>query len=170
VSESANINSVEAVTRFLALLRDRQERAGNILAAHQQEMHRVLDWFEQELPYLWKQELRRRYDRVSMTRTEYENCKRRAMTGERPSCHQEKMAYERARQRLREAEQKADEIKRWRTRFAQEADECRGRLGKFQHFLDADLRKTIALIERMVQSLEGYIGRTLSSEENPPEE
>lgn len=165
MSESANISSVEAVTRFLAVLRDRKTRAENILSAHQQEMHRVIDWLEQELPFLWKQELRRRYDRVAMTRTEYENCKLRAMSGERPSCYEEKKAYDLAKQRLREAEEKIDVVQRWRIKFTQQAEESRGRLGKFQHVLEHDLEKTIALIERMVQSLEAYMGRTLASDE-----
>ena len=165
MSESANISSVEAVTRFLAVLRDRKTRAENILSAQQQEMHRVIDWLEQELPFLWKQELRRRYDRVAMKRTEYESCKLRTMSGDRPSCYEEKKAYDLAKQRLHEAEEKIDVVQRWRTKFTQQAEECRGRLGTFQNLLDHDLEKTIALIERMVQSLEAYMGRTLTSDE-----
>jgi hypothetical protein len=128
-------------------------------------MHRVIDWLEQELPFLWKQELRKRYDRVAMKRTEYESCKLRAMSGERPSCYEEKKAYELAKQRLREAEEKIDVVQRWRIKFTQQAEESRGRLGKFQHVLEHDLEKTIALIERMVQSLEAYMGRTLAADE-----
>ena len=165
MSDSANITSVEAVTRFLSILRDRRDRAADILSAHSQEMRRVLEWFERELPFMWNQELRRRYDRVSEKRTEYENCKLRAMKGERKTCFEEKKAYDKARYRLREAEEKIDVIARWRTKFGQEAEETRGRLGKFQNMLDGDVERTIALLERMIDSLEAYLGRTLPTEE-----
>lgn len=165
MGESARITSVDAVVHFLNVLRTQQDRATELLTVQQQEMNRVSRWFEEELPYQWRQVLRRRYDKVAETRTAYENCRLRTVAGERPACFEEKKAYERAKQSLRDVEAKEEVVQRWRTRYMQEAQECQGRLSKLQNYLDHDLERTIALLERMVDSLEEYLGRLVSDDE-----
>lgn len=166
MAESANITSVEAVSHFQSVLRSQQERASEILSTYIRELQRVVEWFEHDLVYLWKQELRKRYEQVAATRTTYETCKLRTVAGQRSACYEEKKAYERAKQRLQEGERKVEAVKRWRINYAQEAEECRGRLGKFQHVLDHDVERSIALLERTVDSLQNYLGRSIRPEES----
>lgn len=170
MAESANITSVEAVGSYRNVLRAQQERASEVLATYIRELQRVVEWFEHDLPFLWKQELRKRYEQVSEARTAYETCKMRTVAGQRSACYEEKKAYDRAKQRLREGERKVEAVKRWRINYAQEAEECRGRLGKFQYVLDQDVEKSIALLERTVLSLENYLGRAVRPEESSGDE
>jgi len=166
VGESANITSVEAIANFQVTLRTQRDRASAVLDTYKREMHRVVQWFEGDLPLTWKQELRRRYEKMSEARTEYETCKLRTVAGQRSGCFEEKKKYERAKSRLQEGERKIEEVKTWRMKYSEEAEECRGRLGKFQGVLDNDLEKSLALLERTVQSLENYLGRSVSSPES----
>jgi hypothetical protein len=170
VTESANITSVEAVSNFRNVLRAQQERSSEILSTYIRELQRVVEWFEHDLVFLWKQELRKRYEQVAAARTTYETCKLRTVAGQRSACYEEKKAYERAKQRLQEGERKAEAVKHWRIAYAQEAEECRGRLGKFQHVLDHDVEKSIALLERTVISLENYLGRSIQPEDSAGDE
>lgn len=165
MAESANITSVDAVNQFRVVLRSQQERASETVATYIRELQRVVEWFEQDLAFLWKQELRKRYDEVAETRTAYETCKLRTIAGQRSACYDEKKAYERARHRLQEGERKVEAVKNWRINYAQQAEECRGRLGKFQNLLDQDVEKSIALLERTVISLEKYLGRSVLPED-----
>lgn len=166
MAESANITSVEAVTHYRTVLRAQQERASEVLATYIRELQRVVEWFEHDLTLLWKQELRKRYEKVSAARTTYETCKLRTVAGQRSACFEEKKEYERAKHRLQDAERKVEAVKRWRINYAQEAEECRGRLGKFQYVLDQDVERAIALLERTVISLENYLGRSVLPEES----
>ena len=79
MAESANITSVEAVSNFASVLRTQQDRAGEVLTTYIRELQRVVEWFEHELTFLWKQELRKRYEQMSEARTAYENCKLRTV-------------------------------------------------------------------------------------------
>ncbi|MDB4638054.1 MAG: hypothetical protein P8M30_02195 [Planctomycetaceae bacterium] len=162
MGESANITSVEAIANFQAGLRTQRDRASQVLDTYKREMHRVVQWFEGDLPLAWKQELQRRYEQMSEARTEYESCKLRTVAGQRSSCFDEKKKFERAKKRLQEGERKVENVKTWSRKYAEEAEECRGRLGKFQGVLDNDLEKSLALLERTIQSLENYLGRSVS--------
>ena len=62
MSESANITSVEALSSFVSVVRAEQERASEVLATYIRELQRVVEWFEHDLTFLWKQELRKRYE------------------------------------------------------------------------------------------------------------
>ena len=170
MGESANITSVEAVARFQELLSVHRDRAAEVLDTYKRELHRVVQWFEGEVPLAWKQELRRRYEQMSEARTEYETCRLRTIGGQRSSCFEEKKKYQRAKQRLQEGERKVEEVKTWRMKYGEEAEECRGRLGKFQGILDHDLEKSLAVLERTIQSLEKYLGRTAKAPETSAEQ
>jgi len=162
VGESANITSVEAIDHFQVVLRTQRDRAAEALDTYKRELHRVVQWFENEVPLAWKQELRRRYDEMSQARAEFETCKMRTVAGQRSSCIDEKKRYDRAKRRLQDGERKIEDVKTWRRKYAEESEECRGRLGKFQGVLDHDLEKSLALLERTVRTLETYLGRTIN--------
>lgn len=172
MSESARITSVDAIVRFLAQLREFRDAAENILLAHEQNVNRLDRAYSHDLPMYWKSEVRRRYDQLAEARGSLEACKMRKMKGERPSCFEEQKAYRRAKERLQTAEQKQDIVRHWHTQLLQEIDECRGRLGRFRRVLDVDLEKTASLLERILSSLEGYLGRSLLGDEptNEPED
>jgi len=165
VGESANITSVEAVVRFQEILRRQRDRASEVLDTYKRELQRVVQWFESDIPLVWKQELRRRYEQMSEARTEYESCRMRTIGGQRSSCFEEKKKYQRAKQHLQEGERKIEEIKSWRMKYAEQAEECRGRLGKFQGILDHDLEKSLATLEGTIQALEKYLGHTVKEAE-----
>lgn len=171
MSESARITSVDAIVRFLAQLRGFRDAAENILLAHEQNVNRLDRAYAHDLPMYWKGEVRRRYDRLAEARGSLEACKMRKMKGERPSCFEEEKAFRRAKERLQTAQQKEDVVRHWRTQLQREIDECRGRLGRFRRVLDVDLEKTAGLLERILSSLEGYLGRPLldDDETNRPE-
>jgi hypothetical protein len=55
-------------------------------------------------------------------------------------------------------------VRKWRVELRQRADEFEGRLGRVANFLDADLPRAIAALERMAAALDKYTERAAPSE------
>lgn len=174
MSDSAKITSLDAVLAFAVKLREFRELVNNILLGHARNVQRLEEMFSHELPRYWSQRTRHCYDQVDRTRAALSACRMRNMDGEAPSCFEEKEAYDAARRRLQRVEQMGEVLRHWHTKLSEESEECRGRMGKFRRVLDVDLEKTISLVDRILTSLEGYVGRSIREPENqetkPPEE
>jgi hypothetical protein len=165
MSDSAKLTSVDAVLAFAAALREFREAAGLILIAHDQNVRRLEQTFAHELPRYWAQRVKHGYDQVDRARSALDACKMRRTHGQPPSCFEEQKAYQTARRRLARLEQMDEVVRHWNIKLSGEIEECRGRLGKFRGVLDIDLEKTIALVDRILTSLEGYLGRSVRDAE-----
>ena len=158
MSDSAHVTSVEAVAHFLAALRRFQDEAVAAADTLEQQTGRALMHFDQELPAAWQRQVRRGFDDIGEARARYETCRTRTVAGHRSACHEEKQDYEQAKRRLREAQEQVELVRQWGVRLHKEIDEYRGRSGRLKHFVEGDLHKTAALLERTLDSLEKYTG------------
>ena len=165
MTESAHVTSIDAIANFAAALRCFEDEASRGLLAIDQQASRALQWLEHEAPAYWREQIRRCFDDISRTRTALETCRMRSVAGQRPSCIEEEKAYRKAKRRLVEAEEKAELVQRWAIRLRREMDEYRGRIGNFRRCLEGDVPRAIALLERTLASLEGYLGRPLNDPE-----
>jgi hypothetical protein len=168
VPESAHVTSVDAIARFAAALRQFEDESSHVLLALDQQINRALHWLDHEQPSYWRTQIRRQYDEVARTRTALENCLLREVAGDRPSCIEEEKAHRAARRRLETALAKPDEIRRWAIKVHQEVSEYRARVGRYRQYLDGEVPRALALLERTIASLEAYIGRTAPVETETP--
>ena len=164
MGETARVTSIEAVARFASAMRQFEDEASGALLALDQEIRRALDWLDHEAPAYWRQQIRRAYEDVARTRSAWENCLLRTVAGDRPSCIEEEKAHRAAKRRLELASEKPDQVRRWAIRMHREVDEYRGRVGRLRQVLDADVPRTVAVLERTLAALEAY------AEQKVPEE
>ena len=157
MTQSANVRSLDAIRDFKAALQGFEEDAANALAALQQEIFRAVDWLEHDRPNYWKRRVQQGYNKVAETRQEYDRCRLRTVAGHRPACIEEKQAVAHAKRQLEMAKEKVEVVKRWCFKIGQEVDEYRGRVGQLQQCLEGDVPRMLALLERMVDSLESYV-------------
>ena len=158
--ESANVHSIEAVERFAAVLRQFGDEAQRILLGLDQQVNRALHWIDHDAPAYWQHQIRRSFDLVGETRVNLELCRLRNVGGQRASCIDEQRAFERAKRRLEESQAKLELVRQWAIRAHRAVDEYRGRIGSLKHHLDADVPRTLALLERTVNALDAYAQRT----------
>jgi hypothetical protein len=159
MADSAHVTSTEAIARFEAALVRFGDDAGSALLSLDQQINRALDWLDNEAPAYWRRQIRSCFDEVARTRTAWENCMLRTVAGDRPSCLEEEQAHRAAKRRLEVAVRKPEEVRAWAIKVHREVDEYRGRIGRLRHCLEADVPKTIALLERTRMILEEYAGR-----------
>ena len=158
MARGAKVRSIDAVEAFSASLKNFEEEASGALTSLDMEVRRALEWIHQERKEYWKQQVRRRQDKVGEARGDLERCMTYRSTDEQPSCHDEKIALEKAKRRLRAAEEKVQIVRHWARVLDHEVHEFRGSMNQLAHWLQVDHPQSVAALERMMSALSAYVG------------
>ena len=153
---AAKVTDITAVRAFKAALIEFESEAASALEMMQMQIHRALDWVEQERPAYWTKQIQVAFENVAQTRSQLNTCRMRTVAGKRPACIEEKQAHERAKRRLQHCQQMVRRVKDVSIKLTHESDEFRGRMASFARCVENDLPRMIALIERTASSLERY--------------
>jgi hypothetical protein len=84
-----------------------------------------------------------------------------------PSCVDEKRAVERAKRRVETARRKLDAVRRWAFAMERAADDFRRSQMQFASWIDIDVSRAVATLNKMSESLVTYISMKGSDEEGP---
>lgn len=156
MSGSANVTSIDAIAAFGVALRAFEDDATRSLLTLDEQAKGALQWLEHDAPVYWKAQIRRCFDDVARTRSALETCKMKKVAGNTPACIEEQEAYRAAQRRLRRAEEMIEVVRKWAQHVRREIDEYRGRTRGFRNCLEAEVPRTMALLERTVGVLESY--------------
>jgi hypothetical protein len=72
------------------------------------------------------------------------------------SCYEAKLALEAAKRRMRLCETKSRAVRKWIVTVHREADQFEGRLARLNDYLDTDIPRALATLERMAAALDRY--------------
>ena len=158
MAQGAKVRSIDAVGTFSAALKNFEEEASSALTSVEMEVRRALEWIHQDRKEFWKREVRRRQDKVAEARGDLQRCLTYRATDELPSCHDEKIALEKAKRRLRVAEEKVQIVRHWARVLDHEAHELKGSMNQLAHWLQVDHPQAVAALDRMMSSLSAYVG------------
>jgi hypothetical protein len=73
-----------------------------------------------------------------------------------PACREEKMALDKAKRRLAVAQEKVEAVRRWSHVVEHQSIELTGSVAQLADWLQAELPKALAALERMSEALETY--------------
>jgi hypothetical protein len=153
----ANLTSVDAVRLLAAALRSFEDDAGGALADLQMQINRVLEWIHHDRREYWAERVRRGHQEVAEAK---QNLERRLIyraTNERPSCREEKAALEKAKRRLDLAQEKIQTVRHWTQNLEHEVREFRGCISQLAGWVQTDLPRASALLQRMTLALDAYV-------------
>src|SRR5438445_7546515 len=122
MQKAARVLSVEALEEFRAALDHFVEIGKDALGANDMEVQRAAGWLDEQLKH-WQKELRVRQEELIVAKN---NLRRRQMikfNGRPPDCTEQEEAFEKAQRRLREAEEKLANCKRWAPLLQRETDQ-----------------------------------------------
>lgn len=170
MSQSANVQSVEAVHHFKLVLQQYVADVGEALTDLVLEARRAVDWIENDRSRYWPAEFRRSSDAVSESRIALERCEMAISPDDRRPCYEERKALEQAKRRLRKAEEMMQVVQRWRIKVKHEAEEFEGQVAKLNQFLENDVPRAAAALDRMSIALDRYVsqGQVVESTEAAP--
>jgi hypothetical protein len=159
-ARAANITSIEAIRAFTAALMAFEDGAEDAAVQLEIEARRAVTWID-ELSMYWPKEVRKASDAQSEARISLEKCELTINPEDRRSCIDEKKALEKAKRRLRLAEEKVQAVRRWKMQIRKEVEEFQVQIAKLRQFLESDLVRSIAFLKRRSEALDQYVQRTV---------
>jgi chromosome segregation ATPase len=155
MSQSARVNSLDALKALHAALARYGPEAQEALGAAEIEIRRVLDFLHDQLNY-WQRQVEKRQEDVNRARADLTHA-RAIRQGERSGYVEQEIALRKAQVRLREAEEKVVVTKRWLLHLPQAIHEYEGPARRLAGLLDADLKQGLAVLENKIALLEAYM-------------
>ncbi len=166
----AKVTSIDVIEQFAAALNCFGEDAKTALDGIDMEVRRALNWIQREQKDYWTQRIRRGWDEVNIARKELERKLMFYPGDDRPSCHDERLALEAAKRRLRLAQEKIEAVKRWSYRAEREVSEYIGAVQQLKRWMEFDLPQGQADLGRMARALEDYVALESTAETSFPDD
>ena len=158
MERSADVTSIDAIRGFRAALLQFGGEAEDAIVMLILEARKAIQWLQQDRARYWPEQTRKAQEWVVQARNELDRCQLHYGSENAPSCFDQKKRLERAKRRLRLCEEKVKAVKRWTNTIRQELDDFDGELAKMRNWLETDLPRAAALLERMVRALDKYVG------------
>lgn len=158
MERSADVTSIDAMRGFRTALLQFGGEAEDAIVMLILEARKAIQWLQQDRARYWPEQTRKAQEWVVQARNELDRCQLHYGSENAPSCFDQKKKLERAKRRLRLCEEKVKAVKRWTNTIRQELDDFDGELAKMRNWLETDLPRAAALLERMVRALDKYAG------------
>jgi hypothetical protein len=154
----AYVNSIAAIQDFRNALAQYAHESRQGITAMEIEIRRAFDWIAVDRAEFWRTEIRRSMEAVARAKNELHNARTfKSMNDHVPSCIDERKAVERAEQRLKRAEQKAEAVRKWTRSLQHELNEYVGRIAQFTAVLEIDVPQAMAVLDRVLTALADYV-------------
>ncbi|GAC1467130.1 MAG: hypothetical protein NVSMB9_08400 [Isosphaeraceae bacterium] len=163
MSQTANVRSIEAIHDFKVALTNFAEEARNALGATEMEIRRAHDWLLRDQLVYWQAQIKRCNEQLSTARAELHRRKLSQQGSGAISDTEQKEAVKLAQRRLEEAEHKVAKIKRWAPILEHAIAEYHSTSQPLGDSLTGSVVNSLALLERMVVTLESYVAMVPSS-------
>jgi hypothetical protein len=156
MSRSAKITSTEAVRAFRRVLDKYDFELRDTMTQLELEVRRAVDWIEHDRARYWPRAMREASDALLEAKNNLERAEMALRAEDKRSCYEERAAVEKAKRRLRMAEQKVRAIRKWRVVIKHEVDEFQGQLAKLTNYLETEFPRGCASLDRMAAALDKY--------------
>jgi len=157
MTESAHVESVEAIKAFRIALIKFAEEAQSALVSAESDLTRTQQWLDtQQTPY-WQAQIVKRHAAVVYCKDKIREKRLfKNSAGMYPSTHEEEKALKLAIRRFDEAEQKLADTRKYSGRLHREILLYKGQVQRFGTIADVDLPMASAWLNRVIDKLEGY--------------
>jgi len=165
---SAQVLSIQALEEFKGHLTRFNAQTQEILHATEIEIRRTLDWLHERLNH-WRNEVNRRQEVYDRAWAAYQRClESRRMRDKNGNviqlpCPAEEAVVERARRHLAEAQAELRTAQEWTRLVERQAEEYHRQAQRLKAWLDGELPKANAFLERKITTLQSYVAMGISS-------
>ncbi|MAY75035.1 MAG: hypothetical protein CMJ31_10035 [Phycisphaerae bacterium] len=154
MADKARVHAIESLRGFRPALVEFSEACNAALTSAEADAGRVLQRLRSErLPY-WKKQIRVRHDEVQRARSEISI--KAVVREDARATVDDRKALEKAQRRLKEAESKYEETRRWIRVLDKEQTKFSGAVQSLKSAVSADLPRAVAELDRLAGSLEEY--------------
>jgi chromosome segregation ATPase len=164
--QSARVLSTDALRDFQSALTKFTAKARESLRAALMDIRHTLEWMEVQLA-TWQREAERRHEELLRCRNELALA-RSAPENWRTAVTEREIDLRRAQARLREAEEKVANVRRWRRALPQTLNEYELPMRRLGGFLDGDVQHALAVLDASIAALDAYMALEAPGAAAPP--
>jgi hypothetical protein len=157
MSSQAEVHSIEALKDFRTALALYGEDTLAALGAAEAEVRRTVLWLQQDRPYYWQEQIKRRRERVASARADLFRLKLQKTPEHHPSLAEPKERLRQAEASLQDAEKRLVLVRKWQPALQQAILEFHGSVQRLKDLAASDVPGAVALLGRIVDALEAYL-------------
>jgi hypothetical protein len=154
MSQAAGVHSIEALRALHAALVRFGPEAQEALGAAVLEIRRVEDHLHDQLKH-WQRQVEKRHEDLNRARADLAH-QASLHRGEKHGVTELELAVRKARERLRQAEEKVVTVRRWLLALPKAISDYQGPARRLAGMLDADLKHGLVILENKIAALEAY--------------
>ena len=154
---SARIDSPDVIKEFRNRFAIFDGTCRKALSDVQRDVQRTAEWLQREQLLYWKKELRRRTERFTVARLEYQRARREATRSPQSTAIDARIAFQRATRLKEEAEAKLRAVKKWMVVLEHDAANLMAPCLALCAQLERLTPRALTRLDRMVDSLEDYL-------------
>ena len=158
MADQADVRSIDAVLEWHAALTNYGHTLAEAMSGVEVEIHRANEWLHEQL-VRWQRAIRDCEDEVVQAKAELAARRFPGFDGRMPDTSTQEKNLRKAKARLEHAEEKVLVIRSWIGKLPKAIDEVyRGPAHRLVNFLEAELPRGLALLDRRIAGLESYAG------------
>lgn len=155
MSTPARVHSIEELDAFRAVLLVYLDKAERVLDDTMNDVVRTRVWLETDRRLHWRNQIRDRSKTLSLAEAELLTAK---LSGHPEAIQDRRMAVNRAKRALEEAEAGRDRVERWLRHFESEVESRTQVVTQLRQVLSHDMRKAVAFLDAASAALADYAG------------
>ena len=168
MGRSARVTSIDVLPLLAAALQKFRSEGVGALDDLESEVRRALEWIHHDRKEYWAHELHRAQEALTQARLQLQQAMTmRRVADRQPSCTDEKRAVDRAKRRLETAQRKSEAVRHWSAALDRAVDDFRKSRTQCATWLDIDISRAAAALNKLSESLVTYISMK-ASDEPPP--
>jgi uncharacterized protein YukE len=154
---AAEIASPDVIKEFRVSFLKFEERGKQAVSGVRSDCERIQEWLKHDQVQYWKQELRKREEKLREVRSAYLLARHGADALRKPSYVEEEKALRKAERLKEEADHKIEAVKKWGMLLEQQVRKMMGPINNFSGLLDSVAPTARARLDHMIQNLEDYL-------------
>jgi hypothetical protein len=164
MSSQASVQSIDSLKDLRASLALYSDDTLAALGAVEAEVRRTVRWLEEDRPYYWQEQIKRRREQVAIARGEVfrKNLQKRA--DYTPPMSEQKENLRKAEASLQDAEKRLTMVRKWQPRLKQAVLEYHASVQRLKDVAGADLPRSVLVLSRLIDALEAYLRVAVPSE------
>jgi hypothetical protein len=157
MSSQATVHSIDALKEFRTALALYGDDTLGALGAVEAEVRRTMRWLQEERPYYWQEQIKRRREQVSLARSELFRRQLQKRPDYTPPMSEQKENLRKAEASLQDAEKRLAMVRKWQPLFKQAVLEYHASIQRLKDCSAGDIPRAVNLMTRIIDALEAYL-------------
>ncbi len=157
MSSQATVHSIDALKELRTALALYGEDTLGALGAVEAEVRRTMRWLQDERPYYWQEQIKRRREQVGLAKSELFRRQLQKRPDYTPPMSEQKENLRKAEASLQDAEKRLAMVRKWQPLYKQAVLEYHASVQRLKDLSASDVPRAVNLLSRLIDALESYL-------------